>query len=336
LVDIEDRAALLEYLRRSGRMLPDEVPAIRTLAGGVSNKTVLVERPTGEAWVLKQALPKLRVAVDWFSDPSRIGREAEALRRLPELAPPDCFTPLVFEDPEQHLLAMVAVPQPHENWKSMLLAGRAEARHVRQFARLLGRIHRESYERRGHLAAVFHDRSFFESLRVEPYYEYAAAQVPAAAQFVSDLVTDTRARRLALVHGDYSPKNVLVRDGQIVLLDHEVIHWGDPAFDVGFALTHLLSKAHHLRAHRVRFRECAKLFWHEYRGELSETTWLGDLDPFAVRHTLGCLLARAAGRSPLEYLTEPERERQRDAVVSMMEQPPGGIEDLVKQFLERV
>src|SRR3954453_16273460 len=74
-LDIENPSSFLAYLRESGRIRPDESPPSRTLAGGVSNKTVLVERPSGESWVIKQALPKLRVAVDWFSDPRRIERE---------------------------------------------------------------------------------------------------------------------------------------------------------------------------------------------------------------------------------------------------------------------
>ena len=115
--------------------------ARRVLAGGVSNRTVLVEfpeRPSRESWVLKQALAKLRVKVDWFSDPARIGREALGLRHLAALAPPGTITPLVFEDPAHHLLAMAAVPQPHENWKSRLLAGRVEPEHAGQFGSLLG------------------------------------------------------------------------------------------------------------------------------------------------------------------------------------------------------
>ena len=167
-LDIEDPAALLGYLRDTGRVGADEAPTFRTLAGGVSNKTVLVERPGGEAWVLKQALPKLRVKVDWFSDPSRIRREALALKWLPQLAPEGSITPLVFEDPEQFLLVMRAVPQPHDNWKEMLLTGRRlSPGHVRQFGTLLGNIHRKSWEQRATLAPLFEDRSFFETLRVE-------------------------------------------------------------------------------------------------------------------------------------------------------------------------
>src|SRR5205085_10022401 len=135
---------------------------------------------------------------------------------------------------------------------------------------------------------------------------------------------DTRARRLTLVHGDYSPKNILVREGRLILLDHEVIHWGEPAFDLGFAMTHLLSKAHHLPQHRAAFADATRQFWRSYCEALGDAVpWRADLEPHAVRHTLGCLLARVAGRSPLEYLGEDERRRQRDVVLSLTGQPPG-------------
>ena len=337
-LDIEDAAALVSYLGASGRVAPGERPAVRTLAGGVSNKTVLVERPGGEAWVLKQALPKLRVKVDWFSDPSRIRREALALRWLPRLAPPGRITPLVFEDPDHFLLAMAAVPPPHENWKAMLLTGRRLfPRHVRQFGALLGTVHRRAWEKRDDLAPLFDDRSFFESLRVEPYYAYSASQVPSAAHFLNDLIADTRATRQTLVHGDYSPKNVLVpKGGRLVLLDHEVIHWGDGAFDLGFALAHLLSKAHHLPAFRTAFADAALLFWQSYLGALGGVPWRGGVETRAARHALGCLLARVAGRSPLEYLSDQARERQRDVTTGLMGSPPATVGELVRAFVAKV
>jgi aminoglycoside phosphotransferase (APT) family kinase protein len=334
-IDIEQPAALVAYLERGGRIDPGEPIAARVLAGGVSNRTVLVERASGEAWVLKQALAKLRVAVDWYASPERIHREALGLRWLAQLAPPDTTVPLVFEDQQRHILAMGAVPQPHENWKAMLLRGALELDHVAQFARLLGTIHRAATGR-ADVAAAFEDRSFFESLRLEPYYAYTAEQAPAAAPFYAELIAATRARRLTLVHGDYSPKNVLVHHDRLVLLDHEVIHLGDPAFDLGFALTHLLSKAHHLPLQRASFAGAARYFWHIYRETLGEVKWQAELDRWAVRHTLGCLLARVAGRSPLEYLDAAERARQHAAAVSLMRRPPETVDDLVAQFVARV
>ena len=335
-LDIEQPDELIAYLRRTGRIAPGERVRVSILRGGVSNRTVAVERETGDAWVLKQALEKLRVPVDWFSSPERIHREALGLEWLARIAPAGCITPLLFEDPEQHLLAMQAVPQPHDNWKSMLLAGGIQLDHFRQFATLLGTIHREAYGRRTDLQEVFAERSFFESLRLEPYYAYAAGQVPDAAGFLDALIHDTLACRITLVHGDYSPKNILIYRDRLVLLDHEVIHFGDPAFDLGFSLTHFLSKAHHLPALRREFAEAAREYWRVYAETLGSLPWAADLEPRAVRHTLGCLLARVAGRSPLEYLDAAERDRQRQAVLSIMPTAPATIAGLICMFEERL
>lgn len=335
-LDIERPDDLLAWLRGTGRIDPDESPEMTVLAGGVSNRTVLVERDTGEAWVLKQALGKLRVAVDWFSPPARVHREALGLRWLTELAPPGSTTPLLFEDFDEHLIAMAAVPQPHANWKGMLLAGDLQIDHVEQYARLIGTVHRRAWARRGEIEPVFRDRGYFESLRLEPYWSYTAERVPAARSFLLRLIDDVRARPLTLVHGDYSPKNVLVHDGRLVLLDHEVIHWGDPAFDLGFGHTHLLAKALHVAHRQADFADASRRHWRTYRDSVGDVPWLDDLEPRAVRATLGCLLARVDGRSPLEYLSERERDRQRAAGISLMADPPAGFDDLATAWLAAI
>ncbi|MEA2709819.1 MAG: hypothetical protein QOF78_2420 [Phycisphaerales bacterium] len=327
-LDIEQHDQLLAYLRATKRIAPTESPQIKTLAGGVSNRTVWVKRETGEAWVLKQALAKLRVKVDWFSDPTRAHREALGLHWLEKLAPPGTITPLVFEDEKHHLLAMQAVPEPHENWKTMLLRGEVKQDHVEQFATLLRIIHRAAATAPEPLQKIFDDRSFFESLRLEPYYGYSAAQVPEAADFLHELIADTRSRRKSLVHGDYSPKNVLVHEGRLILLDHEVIHWGDPAFDIGFAMTHFLSKAHHLPAHRVELLRAAAQFC-----RLSDDNETGEL---GARHTLACMLARVAGRSPLEYFSDVERGRQRRIIVELMSRRPDNVLDVIDGFARKL
>jgi aminoglycoside phosphotransferase (APT) family kinase protein len=332
-LDIERADALLAYLRRAGHIPANEQPLIHNLAGGVSNRTVLVERPNGEAWVVKQALKKLRVAVEWYSSPERIHREALGMRWLAQLAPPGASTQLIFEDQVSHILAMEAVPQPHENWKTMLLAGQLETSHVEQFGRLLGTIHRAAHQHHDQLASAFNDRSFFESLRIEPYYIYTWSQIPETARFYDALISETRARRLTLVHGDYSPKNILVYQGRMVLLDHEVIHFGDPAFDLGFALAHLLSKAHHVQAKRAAFAAAAGSFWRAYRAALGSVPWSYDIEPRTVRHTLGCLLARVAGRSTLEYMNGEERACQRRVAITLMNQPPVSVEELAGRFV---
>jgi len=272
------------------------------------------------------------VEADWFCSPERVYREAAGLRWLRELTPPGTIPNLVFDDRENYLFAMEAIPTPHRNWKQMLLAGDLVESHVLQFAHLVASIHRKAAHNVPRLEAEFGDRSFFEALRLEPYYSYTARKIPHSAKFFEQLLSETRRHRLTLVHGDYSPKNILVFKDRLVLLDHEVIHYGDPAFDLGFSLTHLLSKASHLQNRRDRFLEAARLYWRTYWGEVALEGWAQGLDARSVCQTLGCLLARVAGRSPLEYFTGSDRERQKAAVMALLCNLPKDVEELIEGF----
>jgi len=327
-LDIEHPEQLVNYLRDHGHIGRNETPEMRILAGGVSNRAVLVKHSAGD-WVLKQALEKLRVQGEWLSRPERVHREAKGMRALGRMLPEGAVPAFVFEDHTHHILAMEAVPQPHRNWKQMLLNGELYPGHAHEFASMLAAIHRRSQQQADSLRRAFDDRSFFESLRLDPYYGTAASAVPEAAGFLRALVDETRSIRTALVHGDYSPKNILVHENRLVLLDHEVIHWGDPAFDIGFSMTHFLSKALHLQNHREVLVEGAHLYWKTYEQEA------GPDQPFtdrAVRHTLACMLARADGRSPLEYLDPEEKQRQRCIVLAMMNELQDSMHGLINEF----
>ena len=64
-MNIEDPDQLLQYLRQNDRINLSERPHFTPLTGGVSNRTVWVQFDHGRDWVMKQALAKLRVQVDW-------------------------------------------------------------------------------------------------------------------------------------------------------------------------------------------------------------------------------------------------------------------------------
>ncbi len=333
--NIENHEDLFRYLKDSGRIAPEERPVAETLTGGISNRTVLMRRSSSEAWVLKQALEKLRTTVEWFSDPRRIEREARGMEALGRWLPEGSVPRLIFLDEKNHILAMEAVPEPHRNWKDLLLESPPSDAHIAGFAALLAALHRNSASD-PEAAKTFADRSFFETLRLEPYYGYAAEQVPEAADFLRQLIAVTRRTARGVVHGDFSPKNVLVRGDRLVLLDHEVIHFGDTAFDVGFSLTHLLSKAHHFRERRAVFAQAALRYWSLYLEAAGPAASVPEFREACVRHTLGCLLARVAGRSPLEYLNHEERLKQGAAATALISSPPRGIPELIESFLQRV
>jgi aminoglycoside phosphotransferase (APT) family kinase protein len=334
-LNIEDASQLKAYLHAHG------IPSGRgvrlsVLGGGVSSRTVLVERPGAVPWVFKQTLSSLRVPGEWRSSPERAWREADGARALAALLPPGAVPRITFEDRPRHIFAMTAVAAAAANWKALLLNGVVDHDHFRMCGELLGAVHRESARRRAALQLQFADLSFFESLRLEPYYEYTARIVGDAAAFLTALAVDARAHKLSLVHGDFSPKNILIDGKQMVLLDHEVIHFGDPAFDIGFLLAHFLSKAHHVAPHRGELLNGLLVFYSSYSDAIRSCDWASVVEPRAVRHALGCLLARAAGRSKLEYLSEAGRSRQIQAGLRLVQKPPGAIQELAGAFIQEI
>ena len=336
MLDIEDPGQLQNYLLETGRIEAGENTEFTRLTGGVSCSTVLVRRQNGPSFVIKQALRRLRVATRWVSSPERSHREAMGIEWLNRLTPDKSIPALLFEDRENHVLAMAAVPSPHDNWKSLLLAGTLLEDHARQFGSLLGAIHANAYRQSEEIEPVFRDYSFIETLRLEPYYAFTRSQVEEAAGFLDDLLAETRANRMTLVHGDYSPKNVLVHQGRLILLDHETIHWGDPMFDLGFSLTHFLSKANHDPGRKSGFARLALVHWQTYRERVGDSFWDQDCEARAVRHTLGCLLARVMGRSPLEYLDSGQQDRQRECVIGLMRKAPDSVPVLIRSFIAKL
>jgi 5-methylthioribose kinase len=284
-----------------------DVPrTIDFLTGGVSSLVVRVVTRDG-AFVIKQALPQLRVEAAWFSRPERSGIEARCALALSDLVP-GSVPEVVAIVPERSAFVMRSAPQGTETWKDHLLRGEISLDVAQTVGRMLGRIHATSAGRPG-LAAEFADTSFFDELRIDPYLRYVAAAAHDLAPALGEVAGELLANGACLVHGDFSPKNLLVTpDGDVLLVDHEVAHWGHPAFDVAFVTNHLCLKAVRFRANgrAPAYLEAATTVLDAYATEAGELH-LG-IGRFAARTTGALLLARVDGKSPVEYLTD-DRDR---------------------------
>ena len=336
MINIENHDELNRFLIAEHLCSDCDDVHFENLFGGVSNRTVKVSFTDDRKWVAKQALTKLRVKEDWFSDPGRIHREAEGLRQLVKLAGNGATPPFVYENHPYHILIMGAVAEPHENYKTLLLQEEPVSAYTDQFANLLADIHLNSYHHKEELSALFGDTGYFENLRLDPYYRFSADQLPEASPFLHTLIQRTRTRKFTLVHGDFSPKNILIYDNRLILLDHEVIHFGDPAFDVGFAMAHFLSKAHFRIRYRQSFFDMSQRFWQIYINRTYSGAWAEKLEYHCINNLLGCLLARVSGKSPLEYLNTRQREIQKAAVLSLIKNIPETMYELFQRFRKQL
>jgi len=306
------RDRVLPYLRRVG-VLPPGVPAkVERLSGGVSSAVFRVECGS-KAVVVKQALPKLRVNDEWLSRVERSATEARAAAVLYRLLPQGSVLPPLHVDQARSLFVMPSAQSGAETWKAKLMRGELSSETARTVGHLLGVMHRRSRDEPA-LQQEFADRQDFMALRVDPYLYVTARRRPSLAAAIGRHTERMLSVRDCLVHGDYSPKNLLVsrdRPHNVILLDHEVTHWGDPSFDCAFCLTHLHLKACTFPALTHEFLRLAEEFWRSYLAAACPP------DPTSRERDsiglLGCILAaRVDGKSPAEYLTtEILRERVR-------------------------
>jgi 5-methylthioribose kinase len=313
-----------EYLRATGRVAADDRVMVRELSGGVSNVVLRVDVAGRAPFVVKQCRERLRVAVEWLARLDRIWVEHATLGVLGDVLPAGTVPEVLFDDRAEYLFAMSCAPDDATTWKAMLMEGRADAEIAAKLGTLLGTIHAEA-PRHPALHTTLADTSLFDELRIDPYYRTTARAHPALADRFDALIASMALPedQRTLVLGDFSPKNILVHGGGLILLDFECAHAGDPAFDLGFFLSHLALKRIHKGLNdpndAPRYRALLDAFWSAYCERVGPRD---ELTKRAVEHTAACLLARVDGKSPVEYLDDKGRDVARTSALTLFASRP--------------
>jgi aminoglycoside phosphotransferase (APT) family kinase protein len=318
---------ILQSLRRM-RLLDGADPPGERLTGGVSSDIWRIDLPSGPICV-KRALAKLKVEADWRAPVERNAYEA-AWMRIASKAAPNAVPVLLGQDAEAGLLAMSYLPpDSFQVWKQLLRDGVADTGFAARVAATIGRIHAATAADPG-LAAAFPTDAIFYDIRLEPYLVATGRAHPDLAPRMTALVDQTAATRLALVHGDVSPKNILAGPDGPVFLDAECAWWGDPAFDLAFCLNHLLLKCLWVPACRDGYLACFAAMADAYR-PLIDWEPPSALERRAAHLLPALLLARVDGKSPVEYITtEDDRGSVRRAARLLLLDPPDRLADIAR------
>lgn len=298
------------YLVDSGRIAPATSLRAARLAGGVSNEVLLVESDdsTLPRFVLKQARGRLRTPLEWNCTVERIWREVDVLAACREIVG-NRVPEVLFVDRENYLYAMTAAPAEHAVWRDELLAGKFDPGLAREAGEILGSIHRDTWNDPA-TREQFADRQIFHELRIAPYYETVADRYPDAQRLFEKLIASLDANLLCLVHADFSPKNLLAFDERLMLVDFETGHFGDPAFDLGFFLAHLVLKAFYHAPLSEPVLGLIATFLDAYCKTVQVALPKTEMIELARRtgwNLGGCLWARLDGTSQVDYLVDESR-----------------------------
>jgi Ser/Thr protein kinase RdoA (MazF antagonist) len=304
-------AALDQFLLDHALIHDGERATWAPLAGGVSSDIWRVDIGA-RSLCIKRALAQLKVAADWKAPLSRNAYEWGWMQFAAQHCPDNVPRPIAH-DAQAGLFAMAFLDEPsHPVWKQQLLDGEVVAATAAAVGQVLGRLHAASAGV-PQLAAGFETIDNFYALRLEPYLVATANRHPALAPALLELVARTAGTQHALVHGDVSPKNILVGPRGPVLLDAECAWYGDPAFDIAFCLNHLLLKGLVRPDARGPLSAAFDAFVQAY---FEQVGWepKDALQARAARLLPALMLARIDGKSPVEYVT---REDQRAVVRSV-------------------
>ncbi|MGI9508728.1 MAG: phosphotransferase family protein [Geminicoccaceae bacterium] len=322
---------LLAALSRLGLLEPGERPALEPLGGGVSSDIYKVET-RARTLCVKRALAKLKVAADWFAPIERNAYEAAWMREAARVVP-SAVPELLGQDEASGVLAMAFLPsEGFKLWKEELRHGRADPAAAAAVGERLVRIHGASAKTPG-LAERFATDDIFYDIRLEPYLVATAIAHPDCAAALEQLVATTRSTKLALVHGDVSPKNILIGEKGPVFLDAECAWFGDPAFDLAFCLNHFFLKSVWVPEAEPAFLACFDALAGHY---LEGVDWESrdGLESRVAALLPGLMLGRIDGKSPVEYLTkEQDKDRVRAFARARLQAPPMGLDELRTDWL---
>ena len=308
----------------------DEAVTAVALTGGVSSGIYRVDLASGP-YCLKQALPKLKVAKDWNVPVERVFSEIDWLKTVDRIVPGHVPRVLGQDDATKSFVMEFLGPE-YRNWKAEMLEGRVDIALASAAGDMLGRIHATTADNAA-LAARFATDANFYAIRLEPYLVETSRVHPSLADRLLAIVERTASTRRVLVHGDVSPKNILVGPNGPVLLDAECAWFGDPAFDLAFCLNHFLLKSAHLPQHANDLMAAFRAMGQAYRAHVQWEPGAA-LEARAASLLPGLALARIDGKSPVEYLTEPQREAVRGLAMRYAHNPPAQLESLAVRWAE--
>ena len=323
-----DRAAMKRIFVSLGLAGADEEVRAAALTGGVSSGIYRVDLRSG-SYCVKQALPQLKVAKEWKVPVERVFAEIGYLETAARIVPG--HVPRVLgQDDASKSFVMGFLGQEYRNWKAQLLAGQVDPSVAAAVAGVVGRIHAATADDAS-LAARFANDANFHAIRLEPYLVETARVHPALADGLLATVARTAGTRRVLVHGDVSPKNILLGPHGPVLLDAECAWFGDPAFDVAFCLNHFLLKAAHMPARAALFLAAYDAFVEAYAPHASWEPWL-QLETRVALLLPGLVLARVDGKSPVEYLDQRQRDAVRGAAIPLLQEATVTLTDIATRW----
>ncbi|EJN13535.1 phosphotransferase family protein [Bradyrhizobium sp. YR681] len=307
------------------------IEALDCLSGGVSSDVWRCTLRSGRCIVAKRALPRLRVAMEWLADPRRGLMEARWLGLMAEHLPGFAPRAIGYVADDRVLFMEYLDEALFANWREELLTGRCDVQAGSRLGAGVASTH-NVFAGRTDLRNYFHARDILTGTRIDPYFDAVAAVHPALRKEIAELADSLLRADAVVIHGDISPKNVLVGTGGPILLDAECACVGEAAFDPAFFLAQLCLKSIIRPDCADSFHDLAVGFIESYLAGVNFAS-SSSIDRRVVKYLLLFMLGRIDGKVPVPYLqAAKDKEFGRRFALTMFQSPPACTVELLEQW----
>ncbi len=309
---------------------------INYLDGGVSSDVRLIQ-DSGQRLIVKSSLPKLKTESNWYADTSRSVAEVAALRLLGSITPQNVPEVIDFFD---NNLVIAAADESWIDLRKHLLETKDidEIWLLQLMYNLASTLARWQNTTRDYaqLPKVFDSKERLRQLRTDPFHRSVASLRPDLKDSLLLLAHKLENNNSCLVHGDFSPKNVLVSTtaaNNFWVIDAEVAHLGLAVFDQAYFSTHLILKAIYRPQHKDVLIKGLRHFNRNYIEMVDDSL----LDSNWINHIGALLLARVVGKSPATYLTRENKVMvEKIATLLLQTETSDNPDNLISILLEHI
>ena len=277
----------------------EKIIKYKRLEGGVSSEVYYVKTNKSD-YCIKRSLKKLLVKKNWIANTNRIKYEYLWLKHCKKIISRNIPKTFEFDNKKKYIVMEYLNDSKYKTLKQLYFNKVVNIKTIKLISKHLYKIHSSSKNLKTKKIFDGNNNNFYD-LRLDPYFNEVGRIYPKYKKYIKNINKNYFENSSTLVHGDFSPKNILIGKNKIIYLDAECCNFGDPVFDLVFFTNHLLIKSIFIKDKSQEFIKSYIIFYKEYLNNLNLKNYKSYINRI-IEMTPIMLLARIDGKSPVEYL----------------------------------